>query len=71
MMDVVVRPSEKVQQMLLAAVEKATRVRSQATVDQYSAIREAYAAGVPVTHIASSAGMSRQYIHRILREQMD
>jgi DNA invertase Pin-like site-specific DNA recombinase len=31
-------------------------------------IREAKAAGVPVTHIAEAIGLTRQQVHRILAE---
>lgn len=66
MMELVVRPSDQVQRELLAAVEKATRAEASARERRVAAIRAAVDAGVPVTHIASSSGLSRTHIYRML-----
>lgn len=61
MMDVMTSHEE-----LLSAVADAAARRESADAERTAAILAAYAAGVPVTHIASSAGLSRQYVHRII-----
>ena len=66
MMEIVVRPSEQVQRELLAAVEKATKAEVLARERRIAAIRAAVDAGVPVTHIARSAGLSRKHVYRLL-----
>ncbi|RIS79114.1 hypothetical protein [Mycobacteroides abscessus] len=53
---------------LLWAVEKMTKIRESAAQAQLSAIKSAAAAGIPVTHIAQSADMSRQHIHRLIAQ---
>lgn len=53
---------------LLAAVERATEKREAARTQQVVAIRAAVAAGVPVTHIARAANLSREHIYRLTRE---
>ena len=68
MMDVVVRPSEKVQQMLLAAVEKESKAEPAARKRRVAAMKAAAAAGVPITHIARSADLSREHVYRLIRD---
>lgn len=53
---------------LLAAVERATEKRESARFEQLGAIRAAADAGLPITHIAKSASMSREYIYKLTRK---
>ncbi|MCK0441119.1 hypothetical protein MUG78_17100 [Gordonia alkaliphila] len=53
---------------LLAAVEHATRRRESARAEQLAAIRAAVEAGLPITHVARAAGMSRENIYRLIRK---
>jgi DNA invertase Pin-like site-specific DNA recombinase len=43
--------------------------REALSAERDALIREAKAAGVPVTHIAEAIGLTRQQVHRILAEQ--
>lgn len=46
--------------------EKADRARRDATAELQSYCREAQKAGVPITRIASEAGLSRQGVYDLL-----
>ena len=67
------RVSPEERERLLATVSAASERREAAEAKRAAAddawraaILAAHEAGVPVTHIASSAGLSRQYVHRII-----
>ncbi len=60
------RVSLEERERLLATVAEASKQREAAENAWRTAILAAHEAGVPVTHIASSAGFSRQYVHRII-----
>jgi DNA invertase Pin-like site-specific DNA recombinase len=42
--------------------------REALSAERDALIREAKAAGVPVTHIAAAIGLTRQQVHRIIAE---
>lgn len=51
--------------------EEASEQRQKATDDLRQAVREAKAERVPITQIASEAGLSRQAVYDLLGEQPD
>ena len=53
---------------LLEAVERESRAESSARDRRVAAIRAAVGAGIPITHIARSAGLSRKHVYRLLED---
>ena len=51
---------------LLMAVSKAAKKIETGRAERLAAIREAAEAGVPISHIAQAADLSRKYIYSLL-----
>lgn len=59
--------SEQKAKELLGEVEAAAAALDAAKAHRDTAIRKAVKAGVPITHIAKSANLSREWIYRLTR----
>jgi predicted transcriptional regulator len=54
---------------LLKRLKANASKREAVSVERDALIREAKAAGIPVTHIAEAIGLTRQQVHRIIADE--